>query len=126
MDMLRVPLPYGDVSGAVMDFTRAREDPGGEVPYLQAGLREGNEAPLQDADVGPLETRRRPQRPSDRVLRSARPIVESAYTAATVGDFLDMYGAFLFEIHAALSVSKTTERYSRRPVITGATPLGGR
>jgi hypothetical protein len=108
MDMLRVPLPYGDVSGAVMDFTRAREDPGGEVPYLDSGLREGYEAPLQDADVGPLGSRRRPQRSSDRVLRSARPTVEAAYTASTVGDYLDVYGAFLFVNHAALSVSKTT------------------
>jgi hypothetical protein len=98
MDMLRAPLPYGEIAGAVMDFSRLREEPGGEVT---SGFDQGYE-------VERLESRRPPVPTSDRVLRSARPTIEAA-TVLTVGDYLDEYGAFLWNEGVALA-NKTTVR----------------
>jgi hypothetical protein len=109
MDVLRSPLPFGEVAGAVMDFSKFREDSGGETTDSAAGLDRGYEAPLQEVQDDPLEYGRPPAPISDRVLRSSNPRVKEA-TVLTVGDYLDAYGAFLFEQDVAQSVFKTTVR----------------
>jgi hypothetical protein len=78
MDMLRTPLPYGEIAGAVMDFSRLREEPGGVVNLDASGLGQGYEVGLQDAHDEPLGSRRPPAPTSDRVLRSAWPTIEAA------------------------------------------------
>jgi hypothetical protein len=109
MDMLRSPLPYGEIAGAVMDFSKFREDSGGDDPGREAGLGREYEVPLQDVHDELPEHRTPPALVSDRVLRSSKPHVK-AVSVLTVGDYLDAYGAFLFDQDAAASVSKTTVR----------------
>jgi hypothetical protein len=48
MDMLRTPLLYGEIAGAVVGFSRLREEPGGEVNLSASGLDQGFEVGLQD------------------------------------------------------------------------------
>jgi hypothetical protein len=109
MGMLRTPLPYGEIAGVVMDFSWLRVEPGGVVNLDVSGLGQGYEVGLQDAHDEPLGSRRPPVPTSDRVLRSARPTIEAA-TDLTVGEYLDEYGAFLWNGGAALGANKTTVR----------------
>jgi hypothetical protein len=75
MGMLRTPLPYGEIAGAVMDFSWLRVEPGGVVNLDVSGIGQGYEVGLQDAHDEPLGSRRPPVPTSGRVLRSARPTI---------------------------------------------------
>jgi hypothetical protein len=108
MEMLRPPLPYAQIAGAVFDFLRATSDSGSETPTRESPLPANYEAALVD-DQEPGVHPRKVLPISDRVLRSARPTEEAAHYAETVNELLDSYGAFLFE-HGAASVSKVTVR----------------
>jgi KUP system potassium uptake protein len=115
---MRESLPFNRISNAFYDFTEeAAKDPA-ELMKWRLGLQPLKE-PLvsvdeQDDLLEPVnfikDLVEMPEQTSDRVLRSSRRTSEGAASATeadSYADFLDIYGAFMFESFTAQSAKIT-------------------